>query len=273
MIPSFVPCSRVVLLLVASALLAASVATSGCARTEGPPPRYAPTADTTAWTTTGDAVVSRLDSLDLALMDSAFAALPRVPLTRTTRTDAFTPADSLRGQLYQTWHHRPKAEPELLEETQTGTLPDRDLWGLVPRANAASLPENIVRDAYPDEPPFLEARNQPAYRYGMRRDTLAPGIPVDRIEVVARDTGDGRRMAIPYARVDVLPGTRSAVSTYVVRADRALLYDEDSLFYIALQPGPNGQWLPHIMRFRARLSVPLRPVESVQTVTTFASGE
>ncbi|WP_410337942.1 hypothetical protein [Longimonas sp.] len=267
------PCSRVVLLFVASALLAALVTTSGCTSTDGPPPRYTPPTDTTAWTTTGDPVVSRLDSLDFALMDSAFAALPRVPLVRTTRTDAFTPSDSLRGQLRQTWQHRPGAEPELLDETQTGTLPDRDLWGLVPRADAEALPGNVVRDAYPDEPPFLEARNQPAYRYGMRRDTLAPGIPVDRIEVVARDTGDGRRMAIPYARVDVLPGTRSAVSTYVVRADRALLYDEDSLFYISLQPGRDGQWLPHIMRFRARLNVPLRPVESVQTVTTFAPGE
>jgi hypothetical protein len=242
---------------------------SGCTGTSGPPPRYAPPTDTTAWTTTGEAVVNRLDSLDLALMDSAFAALPRVPITRTTRTDAFTPTDSLRGQLYQTWMHRPEAEPELLEETQTGTLPNRDLWGLAPRADAASLPDNVVRDAYPEEPPFLEARNQPAYRYGMRRDTLAPGIPVDRMEVVARNTEDGRRMAIPYARIDVLPGTRSAVSTYVVRADRALLYNEDSLFYIALQQDPDGQWLPHIMRFRARLNVPLRPVESVQTATTF----
>ena len=267
MIPPFVPCSRVVLLVIASAVLTAS----GCT-TEGPPPRYAPSADTTAWTATGSTVVERLDTLDFAVMDSAFTALPRLPLTRTLRTDVFTPNDSIRGQLHQTWQHRPGADPELLDETQTGTLPDRDLWGLAPQSEPGTLPGNIVRDAYPAEPPFLEARNQPAYRYGTRRDTLAPGIPVDRIEVVARDTEDGRRVAIPYARVDVLPGTETVVSTYVVRAEHALLYDEDSLFYIALQPGPEGQWLPHVMRFRARLAVPLRPVESVRTVTTFAPG-
>lgn len=265
MIPPFVPCSRVVLLVIASAFLAAS----GCTAPDGAPSRYAPPADTSAWSATGSAVVERLDTLDFVVMDSAFAALPRLPLTRTLRTDVFTPNDSIRAQLHQTWRHRPGAAPELLDETQTGTLPDHDLWGLAPQSEPGTLPGNVVRDAYPDEPAFLEARNQPAYQYGMRRDTLAPNIPVDRIEVVARDTEDGRRMAIPYARIDVLPGTETVVSTYLVRAERTLLYDEDSLFYIALQPGPKGQWLPHITRFRARVDVPLRPVESVQTVTTF----
>lgn len=264
--------SRFVRLAVLPVLIAGTlVAASGCA-SEGAPPRYAPPADSTAWAVTGDTVMTRLAQISFAAVDSAFAALPRVPVTRTTRTDVFSATDSLRGQLRQIWAHRPGAEPALRSETQTGTLPDRDLWGLAPRTQAEALPENIIGSAYPDEPPFLEARNRSAYRYGMRRDTLAPGIAVDRLEVLARDTADGRRLAVPYARVDVLPGTNTVVSTYVVRAERALLYDEDSLFYVALQPGSEVAWLPHLLRFRARLAVPLRPVESVQLVTSFTPG-
>ncbi|MES3629039.1 MAG: hypothetical protein PPP56_02620 [Longimonas sp.] len=263
--PSISVWIRPVLLIAAT--LVAFVGASGCS-SDGAPPRYAPAADTTSWTSTGAPVIERLETLDFAVMDSAFAALPRLPLTRHTRTDIFTPDDSLRGRLRQTWAHRPDAAPELLDEERSGTVPDRDLWGLAPRADASALPQNVVRDAYPDTPSFLEARNQPAYHYGIRRDTLDSQIPVDRIEVVARDTDDGRNVPIPYARVDLLPGTSTVVSTYLVRAERALLYSEDSVFHIALQARPDGTWLPRDLRFRTRLTVPLREAESVQVATT-----
>ena len=242
--------------------------TAGCQSELDPPPRFAPEADTTAWSETGDAVVERLEALDFALVDSAFAALPRHPLERIRRTDVFTPNGALRGQQTETWHHPLDASPTRVSHEEWGTLPERRLGGFAPEGDPSQLPQNRLRDAYPEDPPFLEARKRSAYHYGMRHDTLAPTLPVERIEIVARDTEDGRGLTLPYARVDVLPGTNKVVGTYVVRAERALLYEEDSFFVITLQPRPTGAWLPHTMRFRTRLTVPLRSPESVQSVTT-----
>ena len=242
--------------------------TVGCQSELDPPPRFLPEADTTAWSETGDTVVEQLENLDFALIDSAFAALPRHPLERIRRTDVFTPDGALHGQQTETWHHPLDDSATQVDFEEWGTLPDRRLGGFAPEGDPSQLPQNRLRDAYPEDPPFLEARKRSAYHYGVHRDTIGRGLAVDRIEIVARDTEDGRGLTLPYARVDVLPGTNTVIGTYVVRAERALLYEEDSFFVITLQPRPTDAWLPHTMRFRTRLTVPLRSPESVQSVTT-----
>jgi hypothetical protein len=85
------------------------------------------------------------------------------------------------------------------------------------------------------------------------------------------EAGDGLNVRVVRQYVDV--DTNKLVGVYLERADLALLFREDSKFYVDLKPGPDGDFLPYNTRFETRIRMPFRGEYRIRTVSTFSGFE
>lgn len=215
-----------------------------------------------------DSVVALLQSLRTEAIDTAFARLPTLAFTRRVRTEQVEAGRVLASRTRTLRYPGGRTAPTLLHRDSSGTF-DFGLLGWVAQPDArqdaaATLAPHIV----PDDPAYLSPRNQEAYTYRLLPDTALAGRAAQVIDVQARPDAQSD-LSIRHARFFVDRASGRLVAVRLARSKRAFLFDEDSRFFVRLQPGPEGQWVPHSTRYWTRLDLPLGTPRQFRTDASY----
>lgn len=150
--------------------------------------------------------------------------------------------------------------PDILALDTLGTVStDMTEYPLPP--DLTRIPSHVL----PDDPPYLSARFHEDYRYRLLPDTLLWDRHTHVIDIWANDASQ----SITHARYFVDRQTNDIVAVSIERTENTLFFVEASRFYLSLRPGPGQTWVPHHMRFVSQLKLPLHPVRTIRTATTF----
>lgn len=216
-----------------------------------------------------DSVLALLQSLRAEAIDTAFAQLTTLAFTRRVRTEQLdgdrVVASRTRVQRYPGGG---AASPTLLRRDSSGTFDfgflERFVGPGAEQESAVARPPNVV----PDDPAYLSPRNREAYTYRLLPDTTLSGRTVQVIDVQARPDAE-EKPSIRHARFYVDRVSGRLVAVRLARAKRTLLFDEDSQFFMRLQPGPDGRWVPHSTRYQTRLHLLLGTPRQFRTAASY----
>lgn len=251
-------------------LLSVLIVFGGCGFQQSADPLLAPV--DTLFSETGDGRSAALETLQAIEYDSiqtAFARLDEHAFTRYVRTDQFAPSGRRTAFRERVERYENAASRTVLHRDSSGTFQFDTFDRFAPTATD-SLPANLTEYVIQDDASYVEPRTQEAYRYRTYADTLAPATPVEVIEVRAQPDERGRDVSIRHVRLYLDPDSRQLVGLYLVRAEQAALFREDSRFFVSLRPAPESRgWVPHVTRFRARVSIPLRSPQAFRSVSAY----
>ena len=241
----------------------------------GPPTPYYGTSDS-LFTSTAEERAAALDALESIQRDvlrGAFDRLTGYRFQRYIRSEQYTSDGVARGALERVIRYQPEGDTlqgTLVRTDSLGTLPEAGwLASLAPTANSMALPNDVLSDILPDDPAYIAPRTREGYRYRLRSDTLASGVPVEVVEAHAQPDERGHDLTVRHAQMYLHPETRQLLAVHLVRAERAALFTEDSELFMSLRPAPDSGWVPHLTRFRTRVSVPFRAPREARTVAAF----
>lgn len=194
-------------------------------------------------------------------LTNAFATVSTYAHTRRSRTETRS-HDQIAavGQTLRMHGLDDAMPPDILALDTLGAAPaDMTEYPLPP--DLTHIPSHVL----PDDPPYLSARFHENYQYRLLPDTLLWDRPTQVIDISASDASQ----SITHARYFVDQQTSNIVAISVERTENTLFFVEASRFYVSLRPGPGREWVPHHMRFVSRLKLPLHPVHTIRTATTF----
>jgi len=247
----------------------------GCATSpaDRPPAAFAPADTVSASPAERDSALSVLTSMRRTAFDSAFAALDGYGFTRHVRTEQLAPSGTTTAVQSYKVSYQPNAERGTLQRhDSTGAFRDGGLLASLssPRRRT-ERPANRAAEALPDQPAYLAPRTRDAFRYSIRPDSLRDGTPTYVVAAQAR-----REEGVRYARLTLTRPSHTLIGLTVVRAERALLFREDSRLHIRLRRAPDTpsmsptwDWVPHVTRFRAVVKVPFRAPRQFRTVSAY----
>lgn len=154
------------------------------------------------------------------------------------------------------------------EADSTGTF-DFGLFNQFVSSNTGSNdPPDMTRFVLPREPAYKDQRNQEAYQYRMRPDTLMGNIVARIIDIRAvPDLGDGQN--VRRVRLFVDRSSLQLIGIYIERIDLAMLFREESQFYLDVRQTDEREWVPNNTRFKTNIKVPFNPDQTFSTVSTF----
>jgi hypothetical protein len=221
---------------------------------------------------TRDSALAVLNNLQRTAFDSAFAALDTYTMTRRLRTEQLTPAGSVAAMQAYTVRFPPAPAPGTIQaRDSSGTFPTGGFLGTLSSPETPTArPQNAAPQALSDPPPYIAPRTREAFRYALTADTLADGTPVQVVRTQARDTRSARDQGVRFARLTLLHDSHELVRLTVVRAERSLLFWEDSRLTIHLRPAPDADaWVPALVRFQARVDIPFRAPRRFRTVSRY----
>ncbi|NNE71582.1 MAG: hypothetical protein HKN29_14630 [Rhodothermales bacterium] len=244
-------------------LLAAVLIGSGC---KAPSPEL----DTTEAGRV-DSVSTLLSGVDDTAFRAAFSGIDDYRYTRYTRTEQFDTDDYLVA--YRESVHRAGWDAGLRtisvqQEDSAGTFD----FGLFDRFTSSTLtgldPIDLVKYLLPEEPPYLQGRNREKYEWSFLPDTLLWDTQAKVIEVKARRLkGDGENIRKVRHYVDRT--TNELIAMYLERIDLALLFREESQFYVHMRRADDGTLVPHNTRFQTHIRTPFETDNKFRTVSTY----
>lgn len=248
---------------------------AGCGP-DAPPPPFARATLAFAETPEGRAdALALLDTIQTTAMDSAFARLARQAYTRHVRTQQTGPG-AVRAARTQVVRYDATGGATVVRIDSAGTFPDGGL--LAPTPDPTARLTAFPADALPDDPPYRTPRTQEAYRYRVRPDTLAGGLPV-RVLEIQRRADAVQQPVIQRARLFVEADGRQLVALDLVRVSSAVLFGEASRVYVQLQrapdagDGPAAAWRPLLARTWAHVDARLRQPLLLETTSAFYDFE
>lgn len=257
-------------LLLAGTALGSAGCTDPIAQTEA----YSPFGhiDTIATTEAPrDSALALLTSINRAAFDSAFARLDEYGVTRHVRTEQFDTTGTVTAHRILTLRYPPGTDAGVVQRADSaGSFRKGGLFSsLTPTRQRTSRPADLSAQALPDQPPYLAPRTREAYRYALRPDSLVGGSPTYVLEAKARSEETGADQSVRYARLTIDRTSRELVGLTTVRANRVLLFRENSQLTVRLRSTPSGAWVPHVTRFRAVVKVPFRAPRQFRTVSAY----
>jgi len=154
------------------------------------------------------------------------------------------------------------------EADSTGTF-DFGLFNQFVSSNTGSNdPPDMSRFVLPREPAYKDPKNQEAYQYRIRRDTLMGDVAARVVDIRAvPEFGDGQN--IRRVRLFIDRRSLQLIGIYMERIDLAMLFREESQFYVDVHQSDEGDWLPNNTRFKTNIQVPFNPNQTFSTVSTF----
>lgn len=222
-----------------------------------------------------DSIVAVLEALDPAPLQQAFAGLDRHNFTRYTRTEQFDEDDFLIAYEETVVRHETRGAVRMylpLAADSAGAFDYGYFSRFVSETVSSQDPPDLAAYVLPEDPPYLSDRNRDAYTYRFMPDTLMWDMVARVIEVRARpNEGDG--LNVRRVRLYVDRGSQALIGMYLERIDLAMLFREESRYYLHVRPSPNGTWVPYNTRFESRISVPFRPAQLFRTVSTYYNYE
>ncbi|PSQ98025.1 MAG: hypothetical protein BRD53_03020 [Bacteroidetes bacterium SW_7_64_58] len=266
--------------MVAGGLLLVGVAVGGAGCTSPAPQAgtYAPfgTVDTMATTEVArDSVLAVLAHMNRTAFDSAFAQLDAYAVTRHVRTEQLDTIGVATAFHERTLRYPPGTSDGIVQHADSaGSFREGGVFsGITPAQQPTARPADLAAQALADQPAYLAPRTQEAYRYALRRDTLLNDTPVFVVEAKVRRDERGEDQGIQYARLTIDRSSHELVGLTTVRASRILLFRENSQITIRLRSAPDGEWVPHLTRFRAVVDVPFRTPRQFRTVSAYYGYE
>lgn len=222
-----------------------------------------------------DAAVALLEETDEEALRTAFERLPDYGFTRRLRTVQFDPAEEDRIAAIERVVRHTFRDGERIYRVQTADTVGTFAFGLLRHfADPAPLrdPQAAISSILPEEPPYLSPRHRDAYRYRVLADTVLWGRPVQVIAVGARpEEGEGQN--IRRARLYIDRATHALLALSVRYRRDALLFQEQSAFFVSLRPAPDSGWVPYRTSVRTRIDVPLLPPRLFQTQAMYYGYE
>jgi len=130
-------------------------------------------------------------------------------------------------------------------------------------------PINMIPYILPEDAGYDDPRNLDKYRFRLLADTLLGDREARVVEITAKP-GEGDGMHVRLVRQFIDRDTNKIVGAYLERIDLALLFREESSFYVDLKPGPDGRLVPHNTQFQTRIGTPFRGTYKIRTVSTYS---
>lgn len=230
--------------------------------------------------------MAMIEHLDTTGIRTAFGRLEHLGYTRYIRTEQFSKDDAL---VAFTEHavsiDRTGSGPTaLIQQADSGGAFDFGFFKRFVSANLETVdPVDLVPHVIPEDPDYLNPRLQDSYTFSVRGDTMLWNRTARIIEVRARPVlADG--LSIRRARYYVEPGTDRLLAMGLERIDLAMLFREESSFFVHVHPvrigeaGTGGDGaapiterplLPWNTRFETTIRTPFRDEYTVRTVSTF----
>lgn len=215
-----------------------------------------------------DSALAALDRMQRTAFDSSFTRLSRYAFTRTLRTEQLTPSGAVAALRTLTLRAHPDSGTTLVAADSIGAFQDGLFDRFASASDPAALPGALAGYVLEDKPAYLAARTREAFSYRLHPDTL-DGAPVRVVTVDARPTGEGADQSIRRAVLTMTRDAHELVALSMVRAERSLLFREDSHFVVRLRRTPDGVWLPHLTRFHAHVGIPFRDAQQFRSVSTY----
>lgn len=218
-----------------------------------------------------DSVSTLLSGVSDEAFREAFSAIDRYRYTRYSRTEQFDTDDYLvafRENVHSaTWDDGIRTI-SIQQEDSAGTFD----FGLFDRFTSSNLndldPVDLVEYLLPEDPPYLQGRNREKYEWSYLPDTLLWDTQAKVIEVKARPlSGDGENIRKVRHYVDRT--TNELIAMYLERIDLALLFREESQFYVHMRRASDGYLVPHNTRFQTHIKTPFKTDNKFRTVSTF----
>lgn len=219
-----------------------------------------------------DALVEDIRTADTQELVNAFNLLSTSEYTRYIRTEQYDEEDFLIAYTEHIAEVRlVNGERQVfVQQADSGGTFDYGFFRRFQSENVVTTdPVNLVPLVLPDEPVYLDARNMDRYAFRELSDTLLWDRQAQVVEARARpDLADG--LNVRRARHYIDRGSNILVAMYIERVDLALLFREESSFYVDVTLLPDGQGaVPNNTRFESRIRTPFRGAYRVRTVSTY----
>jgi hypothetical protein len=218
-----------------------------------------------------DSTATLLSGIDDTAFRAAFRGISDYSYTRYSRTEQFDTDDYLVA--FRETVHRSSAvegvrQVNLQEEDSAGTF-DFGLFDRFTSSNITAIdPVDLIPYLLPDDPPYLKARNQGKYEWSFLPDTLLWDTQAKVVEVRARRLqGDGENIRVVRHYVDRT--TNELIAMYLERIDLALLFREESQFFVHMRRADDGKLVPHNTRFYTHIKTPFETDSKFRTVSTY----
>lgn len=191
---------------------------------------------------------SRLDSMDTAAFEAAWARLSGRSYERYVRYEQFDDRDRRTARREIVVRSRMGESPSVVVRgDSSGAFSYGAFDPVVSGKTAVPASVDMAPYVFPDEAPYLSPRNRDKYAIEVLPDTVLDGTTVHRIDIRAV-AGDGDEEPIRHARFFVSADRERLVAAMLERIDPALLFTEQSRVYVQMQP--DGQDLvPYLARY------------------------
>lgn len=218
-----------------------------------------------------DALVDAIRNAKKEALQGAFGRLDSYSYTRYIRTEQFDDEDYLLAYTEHVAGVRQLDGERLVDVQQAdsgGAFEFGFFKGFVSENVDTTDPVDMVPYVLPEDPGYLDPRHIDKYIFRELSDTLLWDRQARVIEARARpDLGDG--LNVRRVRHYIDRGTDEIVAMSLERIDLALLFREESSFYVHVRPLNDGSGLPYNTRFESRIRTPFRGSYRVRTVSTY----
>ncbi|WP_457653705.1 hypothetical protein [Rhodocaloribacter sp.] len=222
-----------------------------------------------------DSVLSALRAVDRTAFDHSFEALQRYSFTRHRRTEQFDGDDRVIAFTERVVRFKKEGDGHraVLVQADSGGAFDYGFFNrFVPENVKDVAPVDLAPYLLPEDPPYLLARNRDAFDFRFLPDTLLWDVTARAIEVRARP-GTGDEQSLRHVRLYVDRNTGLLIALAIERTDRALLFREESRYFVHLRPTPRGDMVPHTTRYRTRIRTPFHASRQFRTTATYYEFE
>jgi hypothetical protein len=246
--------------------IATVVFVSGCSRGTA----FVPTSGEAALR---DSVLSVLLGADQGPFRSAFSKLSSYDFTRYIRTEQYDGDDFLIAFEEHIVDVSSRSGERITRMEQADSAGNFE-FGFFKRFVSDNVdnvdPVDLVPYVLPEDVGYRNPRDRDKYRYRFLPDTLLWDQQVQVVEARAKpELADGLNVRRVRHYIDRETGELMAV--YLERIDLAMLFREESQFYVHVRPNGKGVVLPYNTRFQTLIMTPFRDPNKIRTVSTYSN--
>lgn len=218
-----------------------------------------------------DEAFTVMESMKEDAIRDSYKKLREYNYTRYTRTEQRDVDEAIIAFEERTVRYELEDNQRFLlvdEADSTGTF-EYGLFNQFVSSNTGSNdPPDMTRYVLPQDPSYQDPRNEEAYQYRIFPDTLMWNIVARVIDIRAKpELGDGQN--IRKVRLYVDRNSLQLIGIYIERIDLAMLFREESQFYVDIRQTEEGDWVPNNTRFKTNIKVPFNPDQTFSTVSSF----
>ncbi len=209
-----------------------------------------------------------LRDIDVTAFRQSFENQRAYAFSRYRRTEQVSEEGLLAAFAEYTLEAEPGSAPVVTAADSAGAF-DFGLFSTFVSSTVSEIdPIDLSDYVLPDDPIYLQDRHLHAYSFESRRDTLMWDREA-RVYQVEALPGEGDGYNVRRVRYMVDAQTSQLLAVELSRIDLALLYREESSFFLHVRPMSNGDYLPYTSRFYTSVWMPFRDVKRIGTVSTY----